>query len=256
MAKDSAIWKALGDPTRRGLLDQLAAGPRTTGDLAAAFPDLSRFAIMKHLTILEAANLITWRKEGRERWNSLNAVPLRQLYDRWVSRLEHGHAGRLTALSRLAEDHARSTTMSTEIRTFDITQEIQINAPAESVWTILTTRPGEWWLEPYRLYDNHDTMTLDLTPGGLLMEETSEGEIGVWGHITKIRPGEMVELSGSCGMDFAVYSTFTFTVAPTGVGSTVTLRHIAMGPMGEGQGPGYSQGWNEMLGNLKKLAES
>src|SRR2546421_10072255 len=77
------LWRALADPTRRGLLDLLRDGPRTTGQLASAFPT-SRFAVMKHLRILLGAGLLLVRRQGRERWNHLNAVPLQRLHDRWV----------------------------------------------------------------------------------------------------------------------------------------------------------------------------
>jgi len=79
------IWKALSDPTRRKILDLLNERPRTTGELAESF-SLSRFAVMKHLGVLEGAGLIGVRREGRERWNHLNAQPLTRMYDRWLSR--------------------------------------------------------------------------------------------------------------------------------------------------------------------------
>lgn len=79
------VFKALSDPTRRKILDLLNEERRTTGDLCAAF-ELSRFAVMKHLTVLENAGLISVQREGRERYNQINAAPLSQLYDRWVSR--------------------------------------------------------------------------------------------------------------------------------------------------------------------------
>ena len=62
------------------------AGPRTTGGLAEAFPDLSRFAVMQHLKVLEEADLVLPRREGRERHNHLNPVPIQRIYDRWVHR--------------------------------------------------------------------------------------------------------------------------------------------------------------------------
>lgn len=79
------IWKALSDPTRRTILDLLRPGPKTTTELVAAFPDMTRFAIMKHLDVLRDAKLVVTRSEGRRRVNSLNAVPIRQIYERWVS---------------------------------------------------------------------------------------------------------------------------------------------------------------------------
>ena len=78
------MFKALGDRTRRRMLDRLAKRPRTTGELAAAFPKLSRFAVMKHLRVLHKAGLIVVTREGRKRWNSLNPVPLQEVFRRWV----------------------------------------------------------------------------------------------------------------------------------------------------------------------------
>jgi DNA-binding transcriptional ArsR family regulator len=78
------IWKALSDPTRRLILDLLRHGPRTTTEIVDAFPDMTRFGVMKHLDVLRAAGMINTREEGRTRINSLNVVPIRRLYERWV----------------------------------------------------------------------------------------------------------------------------------------------------------------------------
>lgn len=80
------VWRALANPVRRRILDLLRNGTRTTGDLADEFPDLSRFAIMQHLGVLETADLVIPRREGRRRYNYLNPVPIQQIHDRWVSR--------------------------------------------------------------------------------------------------------------------------------------------------------------------------
>ena len=80
------VWRGLANPTRRAILDLLRAGPRTTGELADAFPDLSRFAVMQHLGVLEEAELVIPRRDGRRRYNYLNPVPIQQIHDRWVSR--------------------------------------------------------------------------------------------------------------------------------------------------------------------------
>jgi DNA-binding transcriptional ArsR family regulator len=82
------VFKALADKTRRRMLDLLANRPRTTGELADAFPGLSRFAVMKHLGVLARANLVIAHREGRKRWNSLNPVPLRDVLRRWVGKYE------------------------------------------------------------------------------------------------------------------------------------------------------------------------
>jgi DNA-binding transcriptional ArsR family regulator len=97
------IWKALSDPTRRAILDLLFHGPRKTTEIVDAFPHLTRFGVMKHMDVLRGANLLLTREEGRHRVNSLNAVPIRQIYERWVSRYQGYWADQLL---RVQEDFA------------------------------------------------------------------------------------------------------------------------------------------------------
>src|SRR5947207_1889249 len=92
-----AVFPALADPTRRGILDLLRERPRTTGDIAAEF-STTRFAVMKHISVLESAGLIAVRRKGRERWNHLNAMPLQMMYERWVKQYEALWAEKLTKL--------------------------------------------------------------------------------------------------------------------------------------------------------------
>ena len=95
------VWKALSDPTRRAILDLLYQGPRKTTEIVEAFPHLTRFGVMKHIDVLRDAGLILTREEGRQRVNSLNAVPIRQIYERWVSRYQEFWAD---SLLRLKDD--------------------------------------------------------------------------------------------------------------------------------------------------------
>ncbi|MEO7803500.1 MAG: helix-turn-helix transcriptional regulator [Actinomycetota bacterium] len=101
--EDDAVWRALGSPMRRRLLDLLRDGPLTTGELATHFPDLSRFAVMQHLGVLEEAKLVVARKQGRQRFNHLNAVPLRTIYERWVGTFADREAERALAVKRFVE---------------------------------------------------------------------------------------------------------------------------------------------------------
>lgn len=78
------VWKALSDPTRRTILDLLRRGALTTTEIVEAFPDMTRHAVMKHIDSLRTAGLINTREEGRRRINSINAVPIRQIYERWM----------------------------------------------------------------------------------------------------------------------------------------------------------------------------
>jgi DNA-binding transcriptional ArsR family regulator len=93
-----AVWKALSDPTRRAILDMLREGPRTTTEIVEGFPQLTRFGVMKHIDVLREAGLVSTREEGRQRVNSLNAVPIRRIYERWVSRYEEFWADQLLRL--------------------------------------------------------------------------------------------------------------------------------------------------------------
>lgn len=101
------VWKALASPHRRALLDALRDGPRTTSQLRAVLPELSRFAVMQHLDVLEDAGIVLVRREGRERWNELNAVPIQRELERWLNHFSQSEASRLLAFERhLAERSA------------------------------------------------------------------------------------------------------------------------------------------------------
>ena len=79
------VFKALAHPIRRQLLDRLKDEAQTTGALCEAFPELDRCTVMQHLKVLEEADLVIPKREGRERWNHLNAMPIKQVHDRWIS---------------------------------------------------------------------------------------------------------------------------------------------------------------------------
>ncbi len=79
------IFKALADGRRREILDLLKDDPKTTGELCAHFKKIDRCTVMQHLKVLENAELIIVKREGRLRWNYLNAVPIREIYNRWIS---------------------------------------------------------------------------------------------------------------------------------------------------------------------------
>jgi len=82
--KNDLVFKALSASTRRAILDVLKDVPHTTGDLCARFPALDRCTVMQHLKVLEGADLIIVKRNGRERWNHLNPVPIKHIHDRWI----------------------------------------------------------------------------------------------------------------------------------------------------------------------------
>ncbi|WP_307449791.1 metalloregulator ArsR/SmtB family transcription factor [Paenibacillus sp. V4I3] len=135
------MFKALADPSRRTLLDLLhATDGRTLNDLCTPL-QMSRFGVMKHLNILEEANLITTRKVGREKLHYLNSVPIRQIYDRWVSKYAEPWAIELTSLKNELE---RETNMENKPRHVN---RIAIKATPEQVWQAITdpAKTSKFW---------------------------------------------------------------------------------------------------------------
>ena len=97
------IWKALADPTRRQIIEELYGSRRTTAMLCERFPTLSRFAVMKHLDVLEGAGLVSVEREGRMRWNQLLPDPLREA-DEWLARHVDNRREMLRRIKLLAEE--------------------------------------------------------------------------------------------------------------------------------------------------------
>ena len=99
---DEAVWAAMADASRRHMLDLLRQQPMTTGELCSHF-QFSRFAVMKHLNILQQAGLLVCERRGRQRFNHLNPLPLQQIYRRWIKPFERLPADRLLRIKALAE---------------------------------------------------------------------------------------------------------------------------------------------------------
>jgi DNA-binding transcriptional ArsR family regulator len=103
--RQELIFKALADYRRREMLDVLRDKPQTTGDICKRFKGLDRCTVMQHLGVLEKADLIIVKREGRNRWNYINTLPIKEIYDRWISRYAT-HA--IDILARMKHDLERS----------------------------------------------------------------------------------------------------------------------------------------------------
>ena len=122
-----AVFKALADPTRRELLDRLfEQDGQTLGQLEADQP-MTRFGVMKHLRVLEDARLITTRRRGREKLHFLNAVPIQQIHERWVSKYAQPWAATLTGSNEQQRrtngshrDHLRRAQLRSRRRPWDV----------------------------------------------------------------------------------------------------------------------------------------
>jgi len=106
VADDDRVFKALADPTRRFLLDQLfARDGRTLTELESKL-DMSRFGVMKHLRLLEDAGLVVTRRSGRQKLHFLNPVPIRLIHDRWIDKYTERQVSALADLKHQLEETA------------------------------------------------------------------------------------------------------------------------------------------------------
>jgi DNA-binding transcriptional ArsR family regulator/uncharacterized protein YndB with AHSA1/START domain len=131
------IFKALGDPTRRAILDLLRRQDgQTVSQIEAACPDMTRFGVMKHLAVLEEAGLIASRRQGRFRYLHLNVAPLQQVMDRWVDPLLRPWARRLEDLRTRLEQDTAMTDQTATLPAFRM--ETWIRTTPERLWAALT----------------------------------------------------------------------------------------------------------------------
>jgi uncharacterized protein YndB with AHSA1/START domain/DNA-binding transcriptional ArsR family regulator len=130
---EDVLFRALAHPARRRLLDSLFAvdGVPLTR-LESALPEMSRFGVMKHLRLLEAAGLVTSRRVGRERHHYLNAVPIRELHDRWLDRYRARAASVLLELTTTLEEETMDTFVPSSVFT------LFVKATPEQMWKALT----------------------------------------------------------------------------------------------------------------------
>ena len=104
------MFKALADPTRRSLLDELfARNGQTLTELEGQLP-MTRFGVMKHLKVLEQAGLVTTQRRGREKLHYLNPVPIRLIHDRWVSKYAEPLAATISGIKRELEEERWTST--------------------------------------------------------------------------------------------------------------------------------------------------
>jgi uncharacterized protein YndB with AHSA1/START domain len=121
------VFKALADPTRRRLLDELfREDGQTLSALEQQLP-MSRFGVMKHLRVLEEAGLVVSRRRGREKLHFLNPVPIRLVHDRWVSKYTEPWVAAMSDLKQRLED-----------QTMEKVFEIYIKTTPERLWEAIT----------------------------------------------------------------------------------------------------------------------
>jgi uncharacterized protein YndB with AHSA1/START domain/DNA-binding transcriptional ArsR family regulator len=255
-----AVFRALADPTRRGLLDELfKLDGQTLSALEARVP-MTRFGVMKHLRILEEAGLVTALKRGREKLHFLNAVPIRLVHDRWVSKYAEPWASTLTGLKRQLEEET--------MEAVDVPHRVPLSASpdgegAMAVFEIyIKTTPERLWeaiTDPKlrATYSFGVETQSDWTPG-------SSYEAGVPG-VVDIAAGENLEVDPprrlvqtfnalwSDDVKAAGTSRVTWEIHPVGDSCQLTVIHDQLP---EGANPELYGGWPMILSGLKTLLET
>ena len=111
MEQGSEVFRALADPTRRALLDScFSRDGQTLNELCEKFPEMSRFGVMKHLSVLAEANLVVTARQGRTKQHYLNPVPIAQVANRWISKYAARFTAALVALDdQVVADQGKET---------------------------------------------------------------------------------------------------------------------------------------------------
>lgn len=226
MTEDDRLWRALANPTRREILDLLGSGPLTTGALAAAVPDVSRYAVMQHLTVLTDAGLVVARRRGRQRFNHLNPVPLRRLYERWVGRLADASAAELLSLER-AVAGTKGAGMADEIRTVRLEAELRFAATPERVFQVLTQETLKWFPLTYGA-ERTQAVVFEPRVGGLVYEDWGDGAGHLYGEVTAYDPPRSCSMRTRL-MPGSIMDT-TYALTQDGADTVVAVSRVAVGP--------------------------
>jgi uncharacterized protein YndB with AHSA1/START domain len=234
------VFRALADPTRRSLLDELF---RQDGQTLSALEErlpMTRFGVMKHLKLLEEAGLVVTRRRGREKLHYLNPVPIRLVHDRWVSKYAEPWAAGLSELKDRLE------------RTMEKVYDIYIRTTPERLWEAITDA------DIRAKYNFGIRAVSDWAPGSRIeMQHTrADGLLGE-GEVLEIEPrrrlvhtlvalwGEDVKAEGA--------SRVTWEIEPVGDSCRLTITHDQLR---EGANDQLYGGWPMILSGLKTWLET
>ena len=256
---DDELFKALADPSRRRLLDSLnqQAG-QNLGQLCAGL-DTARQSVSKHLAVLEAANIVTTVRRGREKLHYLNAAPINDIAERWIGAFHRDRAEALADLKQALEETSMETT------TFAYTT--YINTTPERLWQALTERAftKRYWSGMGLESDWRPGSTITLHHAGVTLADPEQRVLEAdpprrlsytWNKMTP-------EFAASWGLgeDFVARlqdeprSKVTFEIEPQGKLVKLTVIHDDL-EAGSLTLESISGGWPAVLSNLKTLLET
>jgi uncharacterized protein YndB with AHSA1/START domain len=251
----AAVFRALSDPQRRRLLDALRERDgQALNELELALPGMTRFGVMKHLRVLEAAGLVATRRQGRRKIHFLNPVPIQLIADRWISRYAAAWVGPMTRLKHALEGPAMTDRTHHEevpMPASDLKHvyEMYIRATPDRVWRAITE--SEFTRRYY--YDND--VASDWKVGSPIVYRGDDGKESITGEILEIDPPRrLVHTFYFPGTDESP-SRVTWTIEPRGEASLLTLVHDEF----DGETVTYrsvEHGWVPILSGLKTVLET
>jgi uncharacterized protein YndB with AHSA1/START domain len=234
------VFRALADPTRRSLLDELfQEDGQTLGALESRF-DMTRFGVMKHLKHLEEAGLVVTKRRGREKLHFLNPVPIRLIHDRWVSKFAEPWAAGLSGLKTRLESPMEKVF------------EIYIKTTPERLWDALVDP------EIRAKYNFGAGVTSEWTPGArLVMSSPHADQLLAEGEVLEVDPPRrLVHTMVAYFSDEAKNegsSRVTWEIEPVGDSCRLTVTHDQMR---EGANSQLYGGWPMILSGLKTWLET
>ena len=239
--QEQPVWRALFHPKRRQIIRLLQEKPRTTGELSNFF-DVTRFAVMKHLRVLEQADLIRVQREGRQRWNVLN-----------LDRLQEAPADYLETWQpdQLFGENVDDLIEEMEAGVISLTYETTLPASPEKVFEAFILHINRWW--PGRNLHGSE-MIFEPRVGGRFYESADNDQAGVFlATITSLRPNEEIRLLGPMdAVKEAAISVISITLKAQEDKTHLKLTHRTAGEVDASLIPYYTGRWQERLDqNLK-----
>jgi uncharacterized protein YndB with AHSA1/START domain len=235
-----AVFRALADPTRRSLLDELyREDGQTLSALERRLP-MTRIGVMKHLRVLEEAGLVTTKRHGREKHHFLNAVPIRLVHDRWVSKYAEPWAATLSGLKTRLED------------TMEKVFEIYIKTTPERLWEAITDP------ELRQQYSFGVGVVSDWTPGSRYeaVHPQAPGPISEGENLEVDPPRRLVQSFNALWSDDVKSegtSRVTWEIEPVGDSCRLVVTHDQLR---DGVNDQIYGGWPQILSGLKTLLET
>jgi DNA-binding transcriptional ArsR family regulator len=211
MLDEVTIWVALADPKRRQIINLLEEKPRTTSDLSKYF-DVSRYAVMKHLKVLEQARLIKSIRQGRTRWNYLNEDLANFMRTRLVD--DGGSYSLIEILGLFPGQKPASQKVIPTIEPTKIEQRLLLQAPPAQVFEAFTKGIDSWWSR--RAFSDSQMVLEPMVNGRFYEAFGPEGNGILYAHVTCIKQDEELHLQG------------TFELSERLANSSIGYNHICV----------------------------